>query len=42
LQHPKDQQVIDIKNGHFYNKETDEDTGAEFVVKYRMEFREAE
>jgi len=42
LQHPKDQQVIDIKEGHLYNKETDEDTGAEFVVKYRMEFREAE
>lgn len=40
LQHPKDQLIIDIKDGHLYTKETDEETGAELVGKYRIELRE--
>jgi hypothetical protein len=40
LQHPKDQLIIDIKDGYFYSKETDEETGAEFVVKYRIKLTE--
>ncbi|HET8864787.1 MAG TPA: 6-bladed beta-propeller [Gracilimonas sp.] len=37
---PKDQRIYDIKNGHLYSKETDEETGAEFVIKYRVELIE--
>jgi len=36
-----DQPIFDIKNGYLYGKEIDEETGAEYVVKYQMEFREA-
>ena len=42
LQRPRDKTIFDIKNGNLYAKEIDEETGAEFVVKYRMEFWEAE
>jgi len=42
LSQPKNHSVIDIKKGHLYTKETDEESGAEYVVKYRMEFRELE
>jgi hypothetical protein len=27
-----------IKNGHLHGKQTDENSGVEFVVKYRIEF----
>jgi len=40
LDHPRSQLIIDIKNGYLYNKETDEETGAEFVVKYLIELTE--
>ncbi len=42
LQRPLLKTIFDIKNGYLYAKEIDEETGAEYVVKYRMEFREAE
>jgi len=42
LQRPLLKTIFDIKNGYLYGKEVDEETGAEYVVKYRMEFREAE
>lgn len=40
LQQPKDQLIIDINDGYLYTKEIDDETGAEYVVKYRMDFRE--
>ncbi|MFU8813093.1 MAG: hypothetical protein ACNA78_09000 [Balneolaceae bacterium] len=40
VEHPRNQLIIGIKNGHLYTKETDEETGAEFVVKYRMDWAE--
>jgi len=36
LQRPRDKTIFDIKNGYLYAKEIDEETGAEYVVKYRM------
>lgn len=42
LQRPRDKTIFDIKNGYLYGKEIDKETGAEYVVKYRMEFRGAE
>jgi hypothetical protein len=38
LQHPLVKTIFDIKNGYLYGKEIDEETGAEYVVKYRMEW----
>jgi len=40
LQRPSEKTIFDIKNGYLYAKEIDEETGAEYVVKYRMEFKE--
>ena len=40
LQRPFEKTIFDIKDGYLYAKEIDEETGAEFVVKYRMEFEE--
>jgi hypothetical protein len=40
LQRPREKEIFDIKDGYLYAKEIDEETGAEFVVKYRMEFEE--
>ncbi|HET8864788.1 MAG TPA: 6-bladed beta-propeller [Gracilimonas sp.] len=37
---PRDQAIYDIKNGHLYSKETDEESGDEFVAKYRIELTE--
>jgi hypothetical protein len=36
----KDQRIYDIKNGYLYSKKTNEETGAEFVVKYRIALTE--
>ena len=40
LQRPLVKTIFDIKNGYLYGKEVDEETGAEYVVKYRMELTE--
>jgi len=40
LQRPHEKTIFDIKNGYLYAKEIDEETGAEFVVKYRIELTE--
>lgn len=40
LQRPREKTIFDIKNGYLYAKEIDEDTGAEFVVKYRIDLAE--
>jgi hypothetical protein len=40
LQRPRNLWIFDIKGGYLYAKEIDEDTGAEFVVKYRIELME--
>lgn len=37
---PRDQPIYDIKNGYLYSKKVDEETGAEYVVKYRLELTE--
>ncbi|MFD2532841.1 6-bladed beta-propeller [Gracilimonas halophila] len=37
LKLPRDQPIYDIKDGHLYSKGTNEETGDEFVVKYRIE-----
>ena len=37
---PKDQPIYDIKNGYLYGKEMNEETGAEYVVKFRIELTE--
>lgn len=34
---PRSQFIYDIRNGHVYSKKTNEETGTEYVVKYRME-----
>jgi len=41
LQRPSEKTIFDIKDGYLYAKEIDEETDSEYVVKYRMEFREA-
>ncbi|WP_069130081.1 6-bladed beta-propeller [Rhodohalobacter halophilus] len=41
LQRPLLKTIFDIKNGYLYGKEIDEETGAEYVVKYRMELEQA-
>ncbi|MDR8393854.1 hypothetical protein NC796_22060 [Aliifodinibius sp. S!AR15-10] len=35
-----DQPIYDIKNGYFYSKKINKETGAEYVVKYRIELTE--
>jgi len=40
LQRPREKTIFDIKDGYLYAKEIDEETGAEFVVKNRMELTE--
>ena len=42
MQRPRELWIYDIKDGYLYTKEIDEETDAEYVVKYRIEFREAE
>lgn len=37
---PKNQRIYDIKNGHLYSKQTNEETDTEYVVKYRIELTE--
>ena len=37
---PREQPIYEIKDGYLYSKETNEETGAEFVVKYRIELTE--
>ncbi len=39
LEYPRSQRIIDIKNGHLYNKEINKYTDEEFVVKYRIELK---
>lgn len=34
---PSEQPIYDIKDGYLYSKKTSEETGAEYVVKYRIE-----
>jgi hypothetical protein len=34
---PRDQPIYDIKNGYLYSEKTNEDTGTEYAVKYRIE-----
>jgi len=34
---PRSKFIYDIRNGHVYGKKTNEETGTEYVVKYRME-----
>lgn len=40
LQRPREKTIFDIKNGYLYAKEIDEETDAEYVVKYRIELIE--
>jgi len=40
LQRPSKKTIFDIKDGYLYAKEIDEETDAEYVVKYRMEWTE--
>jgi hypothetical protein len=40
MQRPREKTIFDIKDGYLYAKEIDEETGAEFVVKNRMEWTE--
>lgn len=42
LQRPRKKTIFDIKDGYLYAKETDEETGGEFIVKYRIELTEKE
>jgi hypothetical protein len=42
LQRPREKTIFDIKDGYLYAKEIDEETDAEYVVKYRIEFGEAQ
>jgi len=37
---PKDRHIYDIKNGYLYSKKTNEETGTEYVIKYKIEFTE--
>lgn len=37
---PRDQPIYDIKNGYLYSKKTNEETGAEYAVKYRIALTE--
>lgn len=37
---PKDQRIYDIKNDYLYSKQTNEETGTEYAVKYRIELTE--
>ncbi|MEP1151318.1 MAG: 6-bladed beta-propeller [Balneola sp.] len=39
---PKDQPIYDIKDGYLYSKKVNEETGSEYVVKYKIEFKERE
>jgi len=39
---PRDEPIEVIRNGYMYTRETDEDTGLQQVVRYRIEFEEAE
>jgi hypothetical protein len=40
LKLPKKRRIFDIKNGFLYSKKTNEETGAEFAVKYRIALTE--
>lgn len=37
---PPDQPIYDIQNGYLYSKETNEETGTEYAVKYRIALTE--
>jgi len=37
---PRHQPIYDIRNGYLYSKKTNEETGAEYAVKYRIELTE--
>ncbi|MTI87889.1 MAG: 6-bladed beta-propeller [Balneolaceae bacterium] len=39
---PRDQPIYDIKNDYLYSKKMNEETGTEYVVKYRIEWTEKE
>ncbi|MTI87887.1 MAG: 6-bladed beta-propeller [Balneolaceae bacterium] len=39
---PRDQPIFDIKNDYLYSKKMNEETGTEYVVKYRIEWTEKE
>jgi len=41
LLRPRVQRIFDIKQGYLYGRETNEETGAEYVVKYRIELTES-
>ena len=41
LKRPRDKTIYDIKDGYLYAKEIDEETDAEYVVKYRIVLEEA-
>lgn len=38
---PKSKPIYEVKNGYMYSRMTNEETGSQYVVKYRMEFSEA-
>lgn len=40
LQLPKAQPIFEVRNGYLYSKMVDEETGSEYVVKYRIELKE--
>ncbi|MEX2363101.1 MAG: 6-bladed beta-propeller [Balneolaceae bacterium] len=40
LKLPKKKHIFDIKKGFLYSKKTNEETGAEYVVKYQIQFTE--
>ena len=40
LVRPKYPHIYDIRNGHLYSKQINEETDEEYVVKYRIEWRE--
>ena len=41
LLRPREQRIFDIKQGYLYGRETNEETGAEYVVRYRIELTES-
>ena len=42
LEWPRDEPIEVIKNGKLYTRQTDEETGLERIVRYRVEFEEVE
>lgn len=38
--HPRGQKIFEIKGGYLYSKKTNDETGTEFVTKYKIDFTE--